>query len=99
MFFDGSSDLGRVVVVGNRGSLEFNPRAAMAKEADVLGLMLFNADPTEMAAIQDQIGQGLRSGALRPVVQRRFPLTQAHLAHRAVLEPGALGKIALLPWV
>lgn len=90
---------GRIVVVGNRGNLDFNPRAAMSKDADVLGLLLFNTPPEEMRDIQAAIGAGLQAGFLKPVVSRRFPLEQAHLAHQAVLEPGALGKIVLLPWV
>ena len=34
---------GRVVVIGNRGSIEINPREAMAREAAILGLILFAA--------------------------------------------------------
>lgn len=90
---------GRIVVVGNRGSLEFNPRATMTKDADVLGLSLFNTPAEAMREIQQAIAAGLEDGSLKPVVSRRFPLKQAPLAHRAVLEPGALGKIVLLPWV
>ena len=31
---------GRVVVVGNRGTIEINPRHTMAKESSVIGCML-----------------------------------------------------------
>jgi len=34
---------------------------------------------------------------LRPVIGREFPLEQAAQAHVAVMEPGAFGKIVLLP--
>ncbi len=34
---------GRIVVVGNRGSLEFTPRAAMTRDATIYGMSLFNS--------------------------------------------------------
>jgi NADPH2:quinone reductase len=40
---------------------------------------------------------GLESGTLNPVVGREMPLADAPLAHRAVMEPGAYGKIILIP--
>lgn len=88
---------GRVVVIGNRGTLEFNPRATMAKDADVRGMSLFNTPPERLAQIQKAIVAGLRAGFLNPVVAREFSLAEAARAHEAVLEPGALGKIVLLP--
>ena len=36
-------------------------------------------------------------GTLTPVVGREFPLAEANEAHRAVLAPGAAGKIVLVP--
>lgn len=36
---------GRTVVVGNRGSIEINPRLLMAKESCVMGCVLFNTSP------------------------------------------------------
>jgi NADPH2:quinone reductase len=40
---------------------------------------------------------GLESGALNPVVGKEMPLADAAKAHVAVMEPGALGKIVLIP--
>jgi len=34
---------------------------------------------------------------LKPVISKEFPLADAPEAHRAVMEPGALGKIVLVP--
>src|SRR5437763_2003796 len=34
---------GRVVVIGNRGAIEINPRDAMGRDATILGMSLFNA--------------------------------------------------------
>ena len=89
---------GRVVVIGNRGSLDFNPRATMGKEADIRGMSLFNTPPQQLEQIQKAIVAGLEAGFLRPVIGRELPLGQAAQAHIAVMEAGAMGKIVLLPW-
>lgn len=88
---------GRIVVIGNRGSLDFNPRLTMGKDATIHGLALFNAPAETMASIRDAIRDGLRAGYLRPVVGRSFPLEDAVRAHHEVLETKALGKIVLVP--
>jgi NADPH2:quinone reductase len=88
---------GRVIVVGNRGTIEIDPRQAMSRDADIRGLILFNTPPEEMASLHAGIGAGLRDGTLRPVVGQRFPLADAPRAHEAVLAPGAYGKIVLIP--
>lgn len=87
---------GTIVVIGNRGTLEFNPRASMGKEANIHGMSLFNTPPEQMVEIQSAIVAGLKAGFLNPVVGREFPLEEAAAAHAAVLEPGALGKIVLI---
>jgi NADPH2:quinone reductase len=88
---------GRVVVIGNRGSIEINPREIMRRDASVLGLVLFNASRQELASIHAALVAGLENGTLRPVVGKEIPLKDAPQAHRAVMEPGAFGKIVLVP--
>jgi NADPH2:quinone reductase len=88
---------GRVVVIGNRGSIEINPRATMQRDLSILGLTLLNAGKAELASIHAALVAGLESGTLNPVVGREMPLAEAPLAHRAVMEPGAYGKIVLIP--
>jgi NADPH2:quinone reductase len=88
---------GRIVVIGNRGTIEINPRGAMAKDAAIIGLVLWNATPPEMASILTALTAGLANGTLRPVVGRELPLAEAAAAHKAVLDPGAYGKIVLVP--
>jgi NADPH:quinone reductase len=88
---------GRVVVIGSRGTVEINPRHAMAKDASVLGLVLFNAGEKELKSIHAALFAGLASGALRPVVGQELLLAEAPRAHEAVMEPGAFGKIVLVP--
>jgi NADPH2:quinone reductase len=88
---------GRVVVIGNRGSIEINPRATMQRDLSILGLTLMNATKEELVGIHAALVAGLESGALNPVVGRQMSLAEAPLAHRAVMEPGAYGKIILIP--
>jgi NADPH:quinone reductase len=88
---------GRVVVIGNRGNIEINPREIMARNAAVLGMVLWNTSRPDLASIHAGIVAGLENGTLRPVVGRELPLAEASQAHRAVLEPGAHGKIVLVP--
>lgn len=93
--FDVLAKFGRVSIIGNRGSLEFNPRAIMSKDASVFGLSLFNAPREEMDEIHAAIHDGLEKGFLKPTVGKIFPLEQAVQAHRAVIEEKAFGKIVL----
>ena len=88
---------GRVVVVGNRGRIEIDPRQAMGRDAAILGMTLFNATDADLASIHAALGAGLANGTLTPVVGREFPLAEAARAHEAVMESGALGKIVLIP--
>lgn len=88
---------GRVVVVGNRGTIEIDPRQAMSREASILGLTLFAATEDDLAEIHAAIVAGLENGSLRPIVGQEIPLHLAAEAHQAVMEPGAFGKIVLVP--
>jgi len=88
---------GRVVVIGSRGPVEIDPRDAMSREAAVLGALVFKATPREYAGTHAALVAGLENGTLRPVIGRELSLAEASLAHQAVLEPGAYGKIVLIP--
>lgn len=88
---------GRVIVIGNRGTIEIDARQTMSRDADIRGMTLFNTSPEDMAEIHAALGAGLRSGTLKPVVGREFPLANAPEAHEAVMSPGAHGKVVLKP--
>lgn len=88
---------GRVVVIGNRGRIEIDPRKAMGKDGTILGMTLFNATRAELHEIHAGLVAGLESGTLRPIVGREMPLAEAAAAHVAVMASGAFGKIVLLP--
>ncbi len=88
---------GRVVVVGNRGTIEIDPRQTMVKDSDIRGMSLMHADESELALIHAALGAGFSNGSLTPVLGKQFPLADAPKAHEAVMEPGAHGKIVLIP--
>ncbi len=89
--------MGRVVVIGSRGNIEITPRDAMTRDGAILGMTLFNATPEERASIHAALVAGLENGTLRPVVGRELGLAEAARAHEQVLQPGAYGKIVLIP--
>jgi NADPH2:quinone reductase len=88
---------GRVVVIGNRGRIEIDPRATMGRDAAILGMTLFNVTPADLTSIHAAIVAGLGAGTLRPLIGREFPLAEAARSHEAVMQAGAFGKIVLVP--
>ena len=88
---------GRVAVIGNRGRVEIDPRKMMGKDGTIVGMTLFNTTREEFAEIHAGLVAGLENGTLNPVIGRELPLDQAPQAHLAVMEPGAFGKIVLIP--
>jgi len=88
---------GRVVVIGNRGTVEINPRDAMGRDASILAMSLMNTPPAELQGAHAALVAGLENGTLRPVVGQEMPLMEAPRAHEAVMQPGAYGKIVLIP--
>jgi NADPH2:quinone reductase len=88
---------GRIVIIGNRGTIEINPRSAMNKNATIMGMAIHHASPAQTAAIHSALVEGLGNGTLRPVVAQEIPLAQASLAHEAVMAPGHGGKLVLIP--
>ncbi len=88
---------GRIIVIGNRGEITINPRMTMMKELDIRGLALFNGARAQMEEIMADLLSGLADRSLRPVIGREMPLADAATSHEAVLEPGAFGKIVLVP--
>jgi NADPH:quinone reductase len=88
---------GRVVVIGNRGTVEINARDFSGKDGSVLGMTLFSATDQDLYLIHSGLVAGLENGTLKPVVGREMPLADAARAHQAVMEPGSYGKIVLIP--
>jgi NADPH2:quinone reductase len=69
----------------------------MTRDLSILGMTLMNVSDEDRTSIHAALIAGLENGTLRPVVGKEMPLAEAARAHQAVLEPGALGKIVLIP--
>jgi len=95
--FECLSMFGRIVVVGNRGSLMFTPRQAMTKDATIYGMSLFNAPAEKLKEIHTAISDALSIGSIKPPVSKTFTLADAPAAHHEIIESKAAGKIILLP--
>jgi len=89
------SMFGRIVVVGNRGSINFTPRLLMDKESAVLGMAIWNAPLAEYTSSIAALAAGLESGVLRPVVGREYPLEATAQAQIDILKNSARGKMVL----
>ena len=86
---------GRIVIAGNRGSIQIEPRLAMQKEADLLGMALWNATPADYQESLQAVAAWLRMGILNPQVGAAIPLAEASRAHQLILNQKAAGKIVL----
>ncbi len=88
---------GRIIVIGSRGDATITPRDLMSHDGSVHAFTLWNISPSDAAEVHAGLFAGLASGTLRPVVGKELPLAEAPQAHKDVLEPGAFGKIVLIP--
>jgi NADPH2:quinone reductase len=88
---------GRVIVIGSRGKVEIDAREMMVRDAEIRGMLLFNVPVAEKMVIHAALRAGLESGTVKPVIGRELPLQEAPRAHELIMEPGASGKIILLP--
>ncbi|MGN6628109.1 MAG: NADPH:quinone reductase [Tepidisphaeraceae bacterium] len=87
---------GRVVVIGNRGRVEIDPRQMMGKESSVTGVTYWGGGEKKVFDALAAINAHLRDGAYRPHVGERFALAEAARAQDAVMgHSGAQGKIVL----
>jgi NADPH2:quinone reductase len=88
---------GRVVVIGNRGTIEIDPRESMSRDADIRGMTLFNVNDQDYQAIHTGIVAELEKGRLKPIIDMKLPMAEAARAHRLVMEGDSHGKIVLIP--
>ena len=88
---------GRVVVIGNRGRIEIDPRDTMGKNASILGMSLFSADVKELTQIHSAIKAGLIDGRYKPIIHSQMALSEAGASHDLVMLNGVNGKIILIP--
>jgi len=86
---------GCVAVIGNRGTVEINPRDLMARDAAVVGVALANVKTPALKQIGKSLYPLLSSGLLTPVVRKTYSLDELGQAHEDVLKAGALGNLVV----
>ncbi|MFE0592914.1 NAD(P)H-quinone oxidoreductase [Micromonospora echinospora] len=93
---------GRLVVIGMQGGrkAELDLGMLLAKRASVTATALRSRPVAEKAAIvrgvREQVWPLVESGRIRPVVDRRMPMSDAAGAHRLVESSDHLGKVLLV---
>lgn len=92
---------GRLMVIGLQGGTkaELDIGKLLRKRALVHPTTLRARPPEEkaeiVAAVREHVWPLLESGEVRPVIDRRFPMSDAASAHRLLEESGHVGKILL----
>ncbi|KNC76563.1 hypothetical protein SARC_10942 [Sphaeroforma arctica JP610] len=88
---------GKVVVIGNRGTIEFDPRLTMATESCVMGCALGQSTPEDKKEAHAYIQAGLANETLKPKVGRSFALKDVQEAHKYVIEQSGSsnGKVVI----
>ncbi|MFJ4676763.1 MULTISPECIES: NAD(P)H-quinone oxidoreductase [unclassified Kitasatospora] len=92
---------GRLVVIGLQGGAkaEVNLSALLAKRAALVATNLRGRPLGEkaaiVAAVREHVWPLVEAGAVRPVVDRVLPITEAAEAHRVVESGAQVGKVVL----
>jgi NADPH2:quinone reductase len=89
------AQLGRVIVIGNRGEVTINARDLMGKKGSIRAFTLWGTSAQEMKEIHAGLYAGMDGGTMRPVIGKEIPLSEAPHAHTEILRPGAAGQIVL----
>ncbi|MGN9803427.1 NAD(P)H-quinone oxidoreductase [Micromonospora sp. L32] len=95
------ADGGRLVVIGMQGGrkAELDLGALLAKRASVAATALRSRPLDDKAEIvrgvREQVWPLVEAGRIRPIVDRRLPMTEAAQAHRLVESSDHVGKVLL----
>jgi putative PIG3 family NAD(P)H quinone oxidoreductase len=97
---------GRVVIIGMQGGVkaELNLGTLLSKRAAVHATALRSRPATGpggkaeiIEAVRRDVWPDVERGTIRPIVDRRLPMSRAAEAHRAVEASEHVGKVLLLP--
>ncbi|WP_222267700.1 NAD(P)H-quinone oxidoreductase [Modestobacter marinus] len=100
------ADGGRLVVIGMQGGrkAELDLGKLLAKRGSVHATALRSRPATGrggkaeiVAAVQHEVWPDVERGVVRPVVDRRLPMSRAAEAHALLESSGHVGKVLLLP--
>jgi putative PIG3 family NAD(P)H quinone oxidoreductase len=93
---------GRIAIIGLQGGrrAELDLGALMAKQGSISATLLRPRPVEQKAAIvrdvRNHVWPLVESGAIRPVIDRRLPMSEAAEAHRIVESSDHVGKVLLL---
>lgn len=88
---------GRIIVIGSRGDITITPRELMSRRGSIHAFTLWAITENEAKEVHAGLIASLENKTLRPVIRKEIPLSEAALAQKQVMEPGAYGKIVLIP--
>tara|TARA_B110000208_G_C11771164_1_gene430352 strand:- start:1263 stop:2243 length:981 start_codon:yes stop_codon:yes gene_type:complete len=94
---------GRLVLIGVMGGIkaEVNLAMVMVKRQQIIGSVLRSRSIIEKATIIRQFETTVMplfaSGAIEPLIEAKYPLSEASKAHQLMEKGGHFGKIVLLP--
>ncbi|KAK3796066.1 hypothetical protein RRG08_065074 [Elysia crispata] len=87
---------GRILVVGSRGHIEWDPFSTVTKECSVMGVNIRETTPSEWEEMHNLFTAGQECGWLQPKIAREYPLSEAAASHRDVIHHrGIMGKLVL----
>jgi NADPH:quinone reductase-like Zn-dependent oxidoreductase len=99
------ADGGRLVCIGLQGgaTAELDLGRLMRKRASVHATVLRSRPPTGpggkaeiVTAVRHDVWPDVERGVVRPVIDRRLPMSRAAEAHRVVADSGHVGKVLLV---
>ncbi|XP_076369700.1 quinone oxidoreductase-like [Tachypleus tridentatus] len=87
---------GRVIIIGNRGTVNINPRDVMGPETSIIGVALLSTTEEEWNTITEEVLHGTEEGWVKPIVDKRYTLDSVVAAHHDIIHSkGAKGKLVL----
>jgi len=91
---------GAAVVIGNRGTIEINPRDLMMKETRILGMLGGPRNDVERKRYQSYLVNGIKQGFLQPQVGVLYDFADVAQSHVEVIQhtQGTKGKIIVAPF-
>jgi len=89
---------GRITVIGTRGpEVTINPMLFLQKEMQINGTRVFNASAEQVTQYCAHLASGADLGWLKPIVGKRYKLSQVKEAHEEIMNGRAKGKMVLIP--
>jgi NADPH:quinone reductase-like Zn-dependent oxidoreductase len=93
---------GRLILVGTTSGAkaEIDFSVAMQKRLRIMGTALRTRSPEEKATatrlFAEHVVPLLRSGAVQPVIDKVFSMTEVHAAHHRIESNESFGKVVLM---